>query len=455
MLSFDARTVILVAFLTNSLFFIILFALDRSLARPLPGLRIGVWAALCWSTGAGLILARGAIPDILSIVVGNMAITGGILFMHYALQTAARGSTTQPRWLAITAIPGTIVMLLLFIFGNYSDVLFFFTAYNTMIYFACFIVACKTRPVNFATSFTALALGFACFVSGTRFLLLAIGSAPAAPIYDPSLIQRAYFSLIAFAIISTLLGFTLMTYERLNNMLFATKTALESEVIARTMDLRIEIERKQALERLVSSTADTERRRIGNELHDDLGQRLTGISLVAEVLARELTTGGHRLSAHADTIQKAASEAIVQVRGLAHGLMPVSPEPQGFSEALALLAETSSVSGLLCKLECDEPVDIKNQDVATNLFRIAQEAVSNAIRHAGAKVITMRLDLVNGKVRFSIADDGCGFEWPKLALEPGGGRGIGIMEFRASLIHYRLEIQSSPGRGSIIRVIEC
>ena len=135
--------------------------------------------------------------------------------------------------------------------------------------------------------------------------------------------------------------------------------------------------------------------------------------------------------------------------------MPVSPEPQGFSEALALLAETSSVSGLLCKLECDEPVDIKNQDVATNLFRIAQEAVSNAIRHAGAKVITMRLDLVNGKVRFSIADDGCGFEWPKLALEPGGGRGIGIMEFRASLIHYRLEIQSSPGRGSIIRVIEC
>ena len=77
--SFDARTVVLVAFLTNSLFCLVLFALNRSIGRRLPGLRHGAWATLAWSIGSALIIGRGALPNVSSILLGNMAISGGIL----------------------------------------------------------------------------------------------------------------------------------------------------------------------------------------------------------------------------------------------------------------------------------------------------------------------------------------------------------------------------------------
>ena len=282
-----------------------------------------------------------------------------------------------------------------------------------------------------------------------------MGSYIATGAFDTSFLQRTYFSLMAFALLSTLLGFTLIIYERLNQMLFAANAALESEVAARTADLTAEIARKQMLERLLASAADAERRRIGHELHDDLGQRLTGISLVAEVLARALEGYAKPLAVQADAIQRAASEAIAQVRELAHGLMPVGPEPEGFSQALAILASDSTIPGLTCKFEYDEPVDIKNQDVATNLYRIAQEALSNALRHAKATEIAIGLDVVLGKVHLSVADNGSGFGASLLGpLNAPPSRGLGIMEFRAGLIQYRLHIASSPRHGSVIHVIE-
>ena len=258
---------------------------------------------------------------------------------------------------------------------------------------------------------------------------------------------------MALAMLSTSMGFSLITYERLNKLLDTANSVLESEVAARTADLRQEIGRKQALERLLASTTESERRRIGNELHDDLGQCLTGISLIAEVLSRELGKANQYLSEHADAIQRAASEAIVQVRRLAHGLIPVALEPGGFGDALAQLARASSVQGIDCKFEFDEPVDIKNPDVAANLFRIAQEAVSNAMRHAKARNITIRLDEIEGKVVLSVADDGRGFVWPQ--PQTANGRGMGIMDFRTLLISYRLDIVSTPGRGTLIKAMEC
>ena len=346
-------------------------------------------------------------------------------------------------------------MTLTFLLGRYSGFLMLATGYNAALFLACLAAALRARPWGFGSAFMALSLCLATTASATRFLVHAITNDTVLQAFEPSDFQRAYFALLAFCLLSISLGFTLITYERLNKILSAANAALETEVAARTADLRMEIERKRDLERLVASTAEEERRRIGHELHDDLGQRLTGISLVAEALARELGKGGQSLASHADAIQRAASGAIAQVRGLAHGLMPVAPEPEGFGEALALLANASSARGLACAFEYDEPVDIKNQDVATNLFRIAQEAMANAIRHAKARNVALRLDLVDGKVELSIADDGGGFDWPRATGSIVAGRGMGIMEYRASLIGYRINIASTPGRGSTVKVTEC
>ena len=449
----DPRTVVLVAFLMISLLFVSLFALYKSLPRVLPGLREGVVALFGWAAGGGLILLRGSIPDFLSLIVGNMLITGGIWFMFMGLHLSIRGPLVQKTWIWVSAIAGNMLIVYFPLVGNYSDFLAFLTGYNGVLHGICSIFAWRAKPFGFALGITAFALGLAATVSLLRFFTLVAGIDVVEQVFEPLILQRWYFSLVCLAILMTSLGFSLITYERLNKLLVAANGDLESQVAARTVDLSQEIKRKQTLERLLSSTTESERRRIGNELHDDLGQRLTGISLIAEVLSKELEKAGFYLSGHADAIQQAASEAIVQVRGLAHGLIPVAPEPEGFGEAMAQLAKASSVQGLICKFEYDEPVHVKNPDIAANLFRIAQESVSNAIRHAKAHNITIRVEDIEGKVALSVADDGCGFVWPQTSTE--NGRGMGIMEFRASLIGYRLDVISTPGHGTLIKAMEC
>ena len=453
MLSFDARTVVLVAFMTNTLVFFSLLALSQNLPRMLLGLREGVYAAFGWSAGAGLILARGAIPDFLSLWLGNLVYTGGIWALYLAVRLATRASLGDTGWVWAMAVGGFIAFTHLWMDGSYAEFLPFITAYNAVVFLACATAAWRAKPLGFSVGITGMALTLAALVSAMRCLSLKMGVGVVPQAIDPSVLQSWYFSLMALTSILALLGFTFITYERLNKLLVTTNSTLEFEVAARTADLSQEVEQRQVLERLVATTAEAERRRIGSELHDDLGQRLTGISLIAEVLSGELNKASQHLSMHAEAIQQAASDAIVQVRRLAHGLIPVAPEPEGFGDALAQLAKTSSTQGFHCKFEYDEPTHIKDPDVASNLFRIAQEAVSNAMRHAKACNITIRLDEVEGKVVLSVADDGRGFVWPQPQTE--NSRGMGIMEFRASLIHYRLDVISTLGCGTLIKASEC
>lgn len=454
--SFDARTLVLVSFLTTTLFFLSLFVLYKSLAHVLPGLKEGVIAVFGWASGSGLILLRSSIPDFLSVVIGNVLMTSGIWFMLIALHLSLRGPLERRHPIWVMAIAGNVGIACFALFSNYSSFLIYVLVLDAVLYAVCSTLAGRAKPWGLASGMASYALGLGAAISLLRALTLVFGIDVVAKAFeDPTIFQRLYFSFLALAILLATMSFTFMTYERLNKVLVIANTALESDVAARTAELRREIDRKQALERQLSTAAEAERRRIGIELHDDLGQRLTGISLIAEVLSQELSKGSPTLSAHADALQQAASQAIVQVRTLAHGLMPVAPEPEGFGEALAQLAKASSALGRTCKFEYDEPVNIKDPDVATNLFRIAQEAISNAIRHAQARNIALRLEEVEGKVVLSVADDGGGFVWPQPQLQPESGRGMGIMEFRASLIQYRLNVFSAPGRGTLIKATEC
>lgn len=251
--------------------------------------------------------------------------------------------------------------------------------------------------------------------------------------------------------VEALVGFMFDISERkkTEEQLAELQQHLERLVQERTRQLTEEIEKRQELEREVSEVAEEERRRIGRELHDDLGQRLTGVSLLAQALANEVVRSAPALSETADMIQRSASAAVSQVRALAHGLMPTGPDAQGLQEALKELAKEASCEGTTCRFLADQIIDVEKPDVATHLYRIAQEGLTNALRHAKAKMITLRLDLIDGRIAMSIVDDGSG-------ETPGErGRGLSIMEYRASLINFSFAIDFQAGRGTRIDVIAC
>jgi signal transduction histidine kinase len=235
--------------------------------------------------------------------------------------------------------------------------------------------------------------------------------------------------------------------------MLSDNAALDAAVSKRTIELQCEINRTKSLERELAVVIDSERIRIGRELHDDLGQRLTGISVSAEILASELLAIDPKLATKADDLGRATSDAMMQVRTLAHGLMPVASGPEGLRDALThLAASISRLSGINCTFDFDDPVDITDENVSAHLYRIAQEAVNNAIRHAHARSIDIRLDERNGKASLSISDDGRGFD----NTSPGfrSGMGLNTITYRASIINYDLDIRSSIGGGTVIRVTE-
>ena len=232
----------------------------------------------------------------------------------------------------------------------------------------------------------------------------------------------------------------------------AALDAVVGTIKKQTIELQCEINRTKSLERELAAVIDSERTRIGRELHDDLGQRLTAISVSAEILSAKLLTIDPRLAAQADDLGRATSEAMMQIRTLVQGLMPVAPDREGLRDALTdLTAEVSRLSGIHCTFDFDDPVTVADESVATHLYRIAQEALNNAIRHARARVIELRLDEIDGKVSLSIADDGCGFDPARRT----GGFGLNTIAYRASIIGYHLHIVSSVGNGTMIKVTEC
>lgn len=235
--------------------------------------------------------------------------------------------------------------------------------------------------------------------------------------------------------------------------MLSDNAALDAAVGKRTIELQCEINRSKSLERELTVVIDSERIRIGRELHDDLGQRLTGISISAEILASQLLAVDPRLATQADDLGRATSEAMMQVRTLAHGLMPVASGPEGLRDALThLAASISRLSGINCTFDFDDPIDVVDENVSAHLYRIAQEAINNAIRHAHARTIEIRLDEHHGRTMLSISDDGRGFD--NKSPEFRGGMGLNTITYRASIINYDLEINSSIGLGTVIRVTE-
>jgi two-component system CheB/CheR fusion protein len=203
-------------------------------------------------------------------------------------------------------------------------------------------------------------------------------------------------------------------------------------------------ERKQ-LEKEILEISDREQRRIGQDLHDGLCQHLAGIELMSQVLAQKLET---KSKAHSKQVMDIAShvrDAISHTRSLARGLSPVTIESEGLMSALLELAtNTEKIFQIQCRCDFDEPVAIHDHAVATHMFRIAQEAVSNAIKHGRARKIVITLKNLPGRIRLNISDNGTGL---KKQSPNHKGMGLRIMQSRASMIGGSMAIDSKPEGG--------
>jgi chemotaxis methyl-accepting protein methylase/signal transduction histidine kinase/PAS domain-containing protein len=204
------------------------------------------------------------------------------------------------------------------------------------------------------------------------------------------------------------------------------------------------VERRD-LEKELVDISSRERLRIGQDLHDGLCQQLAGIQYSADLIAKKLPSD---VGAKAEIVKVAnrIREAIVQARNLARGLSLISLESHGFMSALEELA--ASAQGLFqirCRFECKQPVLINDNTLATHLYRIAQEAIHNAVKHGHATNVLVALRNAEGNITLSIVDDGAGLmsDWPKKT-----GMGLRIMNYRAHIIGGTFSIERAKPKGT-------
>ena len=201
------------------------------------------------------------------------------------------------------------------------------------------------------------------------------------------------------------------------------------------------------LEKEVMNIADGVRQKIGQDLHDDLCAHLIGIEVLSKVLDKKEKEKIIDDSMYAEKIRSLITEAVEKTRGLARGLCPVHLVANGLESALReLTTNTQKVFNVNCNFECDHPIFILDNALATHLFYIAQEATQNAIRHGNARNINIDLSSDNGKIALKIKDDGCGI--PQNVST--AGMGLRIMSYRAKMIHASLDIKQALEGGTLV-----
>lgn len=215
-----------------------------------------------------------------------------------------------------------------------------------------------------------------------------------------------------------------------------------------------DITRHRELERTLVSITEIRQRSVGQELHDNLGQRLVGIAYLAKALEQKLFAVDSEAAQSAAMVIEHAQDAVAECKHLAQGLVPVELESNGLMAALqGLAARTEALFGITCGFECAQEVLVHDVATALNLYRIAQEATNNAIRHGGAQRVIISLSSDSGKLRLSVRDHGTGFPDPDSTAAFTSGMGIKIMRYRATLISADLQFLT-PAEGGIELLVE-
>ncbi|MEY3121203.1 MAG: hypothetical protein RI993_28 [Pseudomonadota bacterium] len=224
-------------------------------------------------------------------------------------------------------------------------------------------------------------------------------------------------------------------------------------IIAIASDLESWLERKR-LELALVSVAEEQLHMIGQELHDNLGQQIAAIGYQARALEKKISVSGDEgIAAVASSIATQAQTAVIQIKQLAQGLLPFKLEANGLIAALqALASRMAKTYAITCDFLCEHEIIISDNNLSLNLYRIAQEAANNAIRHGGTQHLIISLASVEGELRLTICDDGCGFAAVGEKQKMTQGMGIRIMQYRANQLGAKLEILSRAEGGTEVRL---
>ena len=212
---------------------------------------------------------------------------------------------------------------------------------------------------------------------------------------------------------------------------------------------RIELlERSQQLEEEIIEISEREQQRIGRDLHDGVCQYLAAIGITASMLKRDAEKTSQSLAAKIEELANHVRDAAGRVRQLVRGLSPVDRDEGGLESALEELASsTAKLTGISCSFVCPGPAPNLESTPAIHLFRIAQEAVSNALKHGHAKTVVIALDTSDDACSLRVSDDGVGFI---PSITENKGMGLSIMRYRARTIGGGLEIQPNSPGGTVV-----
>ncbi len=201
-------------------------------------------------------------------------------------------------------------------------------------------------------------------------------------------------------------------------------------------------------EKEILEISNREQARIGQDLHDGLGQHLTGITFLTRALESKLAAMGLPEAAEVGEVGKLVLQALAQTRNLARGLFPVEVESHGAVQALKELAVTAEkMFNISCRFEGDESLVVRNRTVAHHLFRITQEAINNSVKHGKASQIFISMRSHSDQITLSVRDNGVGFPGGKVKSQ---GLGLRIMSYRAQKVSGTLQVIPAQGGGTLV-----
>jgi len=320
-----------------------------------------------------------------------------------------------------------VALLIVFVVG----VADYFSGYH--IYWSIFYLA--------AIAFAAWNIGglFALVVSGLSIASWVIGDWAAGVVY-PNRFVPIWNALI------TLGSYLIVVW--LVSRLKSFHQTLEDRIRQRTAALRHEITVREQLEKEVAEVTERERRRIGHDLHDTVCQHLTATSLSLQVLSGKLADASLPQAKDADASVELIEEAIDLTRKLAKGLFPLELEGEGLASALQeLCRSTADRYRVKCEFIGDPQTAALDSITATYLYRIAQEAVTNAVKHGHISQVNVGLSRLDGDLVLSISDDGIGL--PR-SMPVDRGLGLRIMASRASNIGATFSVENKSEGGVIV-----
>lgn len=222
---------------------------------------------------------------------------------------------------------------------------------------------------------------------------------------------------------------------------------LDRRVDERTAALEREMAERRRLDQEIARVADRERRRLGHDLHDKLGQHLTGTALTAQLLKEKLAARSAPEVSEAEKLVRYVEEGIDLTRNLARGFFSPELDADGLIAALQDLAENVNERFQInCVLDGDDSIRIHDAVIANQLYRIAQEAVTNSVKHGAAKKIDIRLAMDGPELCLTIIDDGIGF--PDKPPQ-SDGLGLGLMHHGAALSGAIFDVRRNGRSGTI------